>query len=92
MANVDEEVAKLRGDMDQLRNDIGALTASFKQLGVQKSRAAVARARRTGDALREEAGAWRAKADHEIEQHPFTSVLMSFGIGFLVGMLLDRKH
>jgi ElaB/YqjD/DUF883 family membrane-anchored ribosome-binding protein len=92
MANVDEEVAKLRKDMDQLRHDISTLTTSFKELGVQKGRAAVARAKRTGDALREEAGAWRAKADHEIEQHPFTSVLMSFGIGFLIGILLDRRH
>ena len=92
MASVDEEVVKLRKDMDQLRNDISALTTSFKQLGMQKGREAVARARRTGDALREEAGAWRAKADHEIEQHPLTSVLVSFGVGFLIGMLLDRRH
>jgi ElaB/YqjD/DUF883 family membrane-anchored ribosome-binding protein len=92
MANVDDEVAKLRKDMDQLRSDISTLTATFKELGVQKGREAVARARKTGDALREEANAWRSRADHEIEQRPFTSVLMSFGIGFLVGMLLDRRH
>ena len=92
MASVDEEVAKLRRDMDQLRTDISALTTSFKEVGVQKGRAAMARARRTGDSLRNEAGAWRAKADHEIEEHPFTAVLMSFGIGFLIGLLLDRRH
>lgn len=92
MASVDEEVAKMRKDMDQLRADIGTLTTSFKELGMQKGRAAVARARRTGDSVREEAEAWRAKADHEIEEHPFTSVLISFGIGFLIGMLLDRRH
>ena len=92
MASVDEEVAKLRHDMDQLRTDISTLTASFKNLGVQKGRAAMNNARRRGDQLREEAEAWRAKADHEIEEHPFTAVLMSFGVGFLIGMLLDRRH
>jgi ElaB/YqjD/DUF883 family membrane-anchored ribosome-binding protein len=92
MANVDEEVTKLRKDMDQLRSDIGALTNSIKELGVQKGRAAINRARRTGTSLREEADAWRAKADHEIEEHPLTSVLMSFGIGFVIGMLLDRRR
>lgn len=92
MANVDEEVAKLRKDMDQLRDDIGALTSSLKEMGVQKGRAAMARAKRTGDSLREEAEAWRARADREIEERPFTSVLMSFGIGFLIGMLLDRRN
>lgn len=92
MASVDEEVAKLRKDMDQLRADIGTLTTTFKDFGVQKGRAAMARAKRTGDSLREEADAWRARADHEIEEHPMTSVLTSFGIGFLIGMLLDRRR
>ncbi len=92
MASMDDEVAKLRKDMDQLRGDISTLTTSFKELGAQKGRAAIARARRTGDSVREEANAWRAKADHEIEEHPFTSVLVSFGVGFLIGMLLDRRR
>lgn len=39
-----------------------------------------------------QADAWKAKADQEIEEHPLTSVLMSFGIGFLIGMLLDRRR
>ncbi len=92
MASVDEEVAKLRRDMDQLRGDITSMTATFKEMGAQRGRAAVARARRAGDSLREEAGAWRARADHEIEERPLTSVLTSFGIGFLIGMLLDRRR
>lgn len=89
---VDREVDKLRRDIEQLRGDISSLTSSFKELGVQKGREAVARARRTGDALLEEAEAWRSRADREIEQRPFTSVLVAFGLGFLVGILIDRRR
>lgn len=92
MAGVDDEVAKLKKDIDQLRDDIGTLTNSFKELGAQKGRDAMDRAKRTGTSMREEAEAWRAKADHEIEERPLTSVLMSFGLGFLIGRLLDRRH
>jgi ElaB/YqjD/DUF883 family membrane-anchored ribosome-binding protein len=92
MAAVDEELTKLRKDMDQLRSDIGSLTEAFRELGVEKGREAMARARRAGASVRGDAEALRDRADREIEERPFTSVLMSFGIGFLVGMLLDRRH
>jgi ElaB/YqjD/DUF883 family membrane-anchored ribosome-binding protein len=92
MASVDEEVAKLRKDMDQIRGDLGTLTEALKAAGVEQGQAAVNRARQAGGQARREADAWKAKADREIEEHPLTSVLMSFGIGFLIGMLLDRRR
>ncbi len=92
MATVDEEVARLRQDMDQLRNDIRGLSESFRELGVAKGREAMERARRTGASLKNEADALKARADHEIEEHPLTSVLISFGVGFLIGILLDRRR
>ena len=92
MASVDEELTKLRKDMDQLRGDIISLTEAFRDLGMEKGRAAMERARQTGAAMRSDADALRARADREIEQRPITSVLTSFGIGFLVGMLLDRRN
>lgn len=92
MASVDEEVAKLRKDMEQIRSDLGSLADTLKTVGVEQGRAAANRARRAGGNLRKEAEAWRARADKEIEENPLTSVLMSFGIGFLIGMLLDRRR
>jgi ElaB/YqjD/DUF883 family membrane-anchored ribosome-binding protein len=91
MAGVDEELTKLRKDMDQLRGDILALTEAFRDLGMEKGRAAMEKAKRTGASMRSDADALLARADKEIEERPLTSVLTSFGIGFLVGMLLDRK-
>jgi ElaB/YqjD/DUF883 family membrane-anchored ribosome-binding protein len=91
MAGVDEEMTRLRKDLDQLRGDILSLTEAFKDLGMEKGRAAMEKAKRTGASMRSDADALRARADREIEQRPITSVLTSFGIGFLVGMLLDRR-
>jgi ElaB/YqjD/DUF883 family membrane-anchored ribosome-binding protein len=91
MAGVDEELTKLRKDMDQLRGDILSLTEAFRDLGMEKGRAAMEKAKRTGASMRSDADALLARADKEIEERPLTSVLTSFGIGFLVGMLLDRK-
>ena len=91
MAAVDEELTKLRKDMEQLRGDIMSLTEAFKDLGVEKGRAAMARAKSTGASVRDDADALKARAHREIEERPITSVLTSFGIGFLVGMLLDRR-
>jgi ElaB/YqjD/DUF883 family membrane-anchored ribosome-binding protein len=91
MAGVDEELTKLRKDMDQLRGDILSLTEAFRDLGMEKGRAAMEKAKRTGASMRNDADALLARADREIEERPLTSVLTSFGIGFLVGMLLDRK-
>jgi len=28
----------------------------------------------------------------EVEERPLTSVLTAFGVGFVVGMLLDHRH
>ncbi|MFU8817259.1 MAG: hypothetical protein ACNA7W_18070 [Pseudomonadales bacterium] len=91
MAAVDEELAKLRKDMEQLRGDIMSLTEAFKDLGAEKGRAAMARAKSTGASVLNDADALKARAHREIEERPIASVLTSFGIGFLVGMLLDRR-
>jgi ElaB/YqjD/DUF883 family membrane-anchored ribosome-binding protein len=92
MPAVDDELEKLRRDLDQLRGDILSLTETFREIGVEKGRAAVDKAKRTGANMRSEADALRARADRGIEERPITSVLTSFGIGFLVGMLLDRRR
>lgn len=92
MAAVDEEVAKLRKDLEQLRGDIAGLSEAVKEAGRERGRAAIDRAKRSGAAARTEMHALRERADREIEEHPLTSVLMSFGVGFLIGMLLDRRR
>jgi hypothetical protein len=92
MAGIDEEVAKLRKDVDQIGSDLRSLTEALKVMGVHQGQAAVNRARQAGDAARAEMDALKARADKEIEEHPLGSVLTSFGLGFLIGTLLDRRR
>ena len=92
MAAANEDVARLREDFDKLSDDVAALMTSLKEMGVARGREAVDRTRRAGDDLRADARAMEDRAEREIGAHPLTSVLTSFGLGFLIGMLLDRRH
>lgn len=92
MANVDDEMAKLRSDLDQLRGDMQSLVQAVKDSGVRQTRETLERAQRTGESLTEGVGDIPRRAEKQIGDHPLTSVLSSFGLGFLIGMLLDRRH
>lgn len=76
-AQVDVDVAKLRADLDQLRNDIVKLGDTVKTVIADGRDAAYARVRRS--------------AAEEIEERPFATVLSAFGIGLVVGLLFSRR-
>jgi ElaB/YqjD/DUF883 family membrane-anchored ribosome-binding protein len=90
--SVDDEVARLRRDFDQLRNDVSALLDSMKDAGARRGRESWERARQAGESLHEEVEQLQRQAESKIGDHPLTSVLSSFGLGFLIGLLLDRRR
>jgi ElaB/YqjD/DUF883 family membrane-anchored ribosome-binding protein len=90
--NVDDEVAKLRRDFEALRTDVSSLLDSMKNAGVQRGRENWERARQAGESLQAEAENLQRQAESKISDHPMTSVLSSFGLGFLIGLLLDRRR
>jgi ElaB/YqjD/DUF883 family membrane-anchored ribosome-binding protein len=92
MATAEQEVEKLRSDVQQLRSDINILVQDVKDVGAQQSRFVVDRARKASESFLHEAEALRGRADQKIEQNPLMSVLVSFGIGFFIGRLLDRRR
>jgi ElaB/YqjD/DUF883 family membrane-anchored ribosome-binding protein len=93
MANtVDDEVAKLRRDFEELRTDVRSLMDTMKDSGAQRGREAWDRARRAGESLQEEVEELRQQAERKIGAYPVTSVLSSFGLGFLIGLFLDRRR
>lgn len=100
--DLSREMETLRDDMGKLRADISAVAETLKDLG--KSRVDDAKASLSGlvDSLKEELlRGWegareRGKksvetVEHQIEQRPFISVLAAFGVGVLLGKLLDRR-
>jgi ElaB/YqjD/DUF883 family membrane-anchored ribosome-binding protein len=99
--NVDAELTALKGDLADLRKDLQSLVKTFKdeqkavgkealgrlQDGAHQAKAELGR-------LAGEAGARGRESIHALETHieerPFTSVLAAFGIGLILGKLLDR--
>lgn len=94
--NINQEVDQLREDLKEIRNDLAALLQTARDAGLEQGRAAGERVRnysqQTQTRAREGLESARNSVESEIEERPLTSALTAFGIGFVVGMLLDRRR
>ena len=103
--NLEEEFDTLKAGLDTLRNDISSRVNSFADATTdeirtrgRRARAAVGRVTdRAGevwdDATNEASRRGRegvAAVEQQIEERPFISVLVAFGIGVAIGRLIDR--
>ena len=86
---------QLRKDIDAIRADIGALTDTLRSATGSLTDDAVRRmadgAARANTAMRDGAKAVQETANKNIIEHPLTSVAVAFGIGMVIGKLLDRR-
>jgi len=93
---INREVDQLKSDIAALRADMSSLIKVIKDTGIDKGRQyygqASDRVQQAGDTVRQKATDAYTTVGKEVEEHPFTSVLTAFGTGFVVGMLLDRRH
>jgi len=78
------EMEQLKSDLASLRKDVAALTEAYKDRGVERARA-------TAEGVRDQASQAAQTVSHQIEDRPYTSVLSAFGIGLIIGRLLDRS-
>jgi ElaB/YqjD/DUF883 family membrane-anchored ribosome-binding protein len=103
--NLGEELDTLKAGLDTLRKEIGSLVGSFGSAATdevetrgRRARAAVGRVTdRAGevwdDATNEASRRGRegvAAVEHQIEERPFISLLVAFGIGLVIGKLINR--
>jgi len=103
--NLDQELDTLRGDLGKIRDDIAALTRSLSDAAAAEAKAGGARlnqaahaaaqtakerAQHFADTARTQGEEGIAALEQRIEQNPFTSVLVAFGVGLVIGKLLDR--
>lgn len=89
---INKDIDHLRKDLAALRDDVSALTTSLKQAAAVRGREALNRIEDLGERARLESKELKESAARGIGEHPFTSVLTSFGLGFVIGMVLDRKR
>ncbi|HLS69062.1 MAG TPA: hypothetical protein VK035_06930 [Kiloniellales bacterium] len=103
MANqaVDQELETLRGDLNNLRADVRKLTddlASAARTGASiasdEAEAEMKRLRADLDELYHRAlsrgQASLESVEEHVERNPLTSLAVAFGVGLLLGKLLDR--
>ena len=91
-ADVSKEFDELKADLAELREDVASLVEAIRDMAGERARVAHSRVNEVGRRARARASLARDKLEHEIEERPLTSVITTFGIGFVLGMLLDRKR
>ena len=103
--NLEEEFDTLKAGLDTLRKDICSLVSSFGDAATdevktpgRRARAAVGRVHRPGGrgvGRRHERGEPRgregvAAVKQQIEERPVISLLVAFGVGVVIGKLINR--
>lgn len=90
MATDNTDLGKLREDLDAVRADIARLAESLKTATGDTARAGVGAARLGAERARVQADEWASELGRRIEERPYGSVLVAFGVGLLLGKLFDR--
>jgi ElaB/YqjD/DUF883 family membrane-anchored ribosome-binding protein len=75
------DLNKLKAEFSQLRADISELSATMKTLIAEKAKEGKHKAQETLD-----------QTGQKIGEHPFMSMLIALGAGFLVGFLIERNR
>ena len=88
--NVEKDVEDLRNEFAELKSDVSKLTETLKKLYGDTAEEGRARARRAAERSRERARETYGAFEEEIGERPLTTIAAAFGIGFVIGKLLDR--
>jgi ElaB/YqjD/DUF883 family membrane-anchored ribosome-binding protein len=90
--DISKDVDELKADMQKLREDVGHLVAALKTkaqetatVGVDKVRDGLSDAREYGEQMYKEVG-------KKVEERPITSLLVAFGIGMVLGKMMDHRR
>ncbi len=94
------ELEALKEDLARLRADLGGLVEALKEAGAERVEGYRERAaeelRRRREAVEERLGAARERGRQAVEElgegvgeHPISSLLAAFGVGFILARLLD---
>jgi len=81
----------LKSEVDALRKDVQAVTQTMRDLATSQTKAARERVRQQAHEARERGEEALESVGPAIAERPFTSVATAFGVGLLVGALLNRR-
>jgi ElaB/YqjD/DUF883 family membrane-anchored ribosome-binding protein len=95
MATADEfskEMDQIKKDFASLRNDIGSILASVKDLAEKQGQNVADLAQDAEKTVKNQAKEAGENMEKYIEERPLTSALVAFGSGFIIGMLLSNRR
>ena len=85
--NTSEE---LKAEFERLREDVAKITDTLQRLSGEQVTKGRKRTRQAADRTRERVTQAVHSVEGEIQHYPLTSLATAFGVGFIVGKLLDR--
>lgn len=81
---------ELKAELASLREDISNITETLRRLSGEQVKSGRERTRQAAKHTRERVNQAVGTVEGEIQQYPLTSLATAFGVGFIVGKLLDR--
>lgn len=88
----DQDVEKLRTEVTQLRADMHSITETLKGIAAERTEKGYRQAREGVDHARDQARQAGKAVEHQIEDKPFSSVLLTFVIGLITGLLVQSRR
>jgi ElaB/YqjD/DUF883 family membrane-anchored ribosome-binding protein len=85
------EMAAIRNDLAALREDIAAIARTAASAATEQKNRATEALRDKAEELTEKGEEMVASFGHEVEARPFAAVAIAFGLGFVLGKILDRR-
>ena len=89
---VETDLDHLRQDIALLRQDVASLAGSLRSLAKERGHDAAGRVEELAGRAKKKASELEHAAEHGLAERPLASVLGSFGLGFLLGVVLDPKR
>jgi len=84
------ESAELRAEIESLKSDVSKLTDTIKRVSSERASQERERVRQTAEQSRQKASEAAGVVGQEIQQRPLTSLAAAFGVGFVLGKMLNR--
>ncbi|WP_438969673.1 DUF883 family protein [Methylophaga sp.] len=81
---------ELQDQLDTLRKDFSELTQTMKTMTSDYAKQGQDKLKEKADYAQEQARDSFYKAQGEVETHPYTSMAVAFGVGLVIGKILDK--
>lgn len=88
--NSEKDIQELRDEMSKLRSDFTEISKTLRRISGERVEKGREKLRESAEWSRKRARDSLGDFEHEIEERPLTSIATAFGVGFILGKLLDR--